>query len=177
MFDTNPSLYVGTYAKYNNGDLTGKWLDLTDYFDAEDFLEACYELHADEEDCELMFQDFEGFPEELYSESASLEDIEKIYQYIEYCNIHSQEFIDALLEELVFGELEYAVENSYYLCESTFGNRDYNIGEAYVDSLGGLECLGEETLKNYFDYEAFGRELQWDINIIECNGKIYYQYR
>ena len=24
-------VYVGTYAKYNNGSLFGKWLDLSDY--------------------------------------------------------------------------------------------------------------------------------------------------
>lgn len=174
MFDTNPSLYVGTYAKYNNGDLTGKWLDLTDYMDAEDFLEACLELHADEEDCELMFQDFEGFPRELYSESASLEDLEKIYQYIEYCEKHGQEFIDALLCELDFDELEDAVDDTYYLCDSTWGNRDCAIGEAFVEMEGGIENLDEDTLERYFDYEAYGRDLQYDIRIIEANGKIHY---
>ena len=33
-------VYVGTYARYNNGSLFGKWLDLSDYSDKDEFLEA-----------------------------------------------------------------------------------------------------------------------------------------
>ena len=46
-------VYVGTYAKYNNGNLYGKWIDLTDYSDSEEFYQACKELHADEADPEF----------------------------------------------------------------------------------------------------------------------------
>ena len=66
-------LYVGTYAKYNNGSIDGKWLDLDDYADAEEFEEACRELHSDEADPELMFQDVDcahDWEEELYDESS-----------------------------------------------------------------------------------------------------------
>ena len=56
------SVYVGTYAKYNNGSLFGAWLDLSDYSDKEEFYEACRELHKDEEDAEYMFQDWENVP-------------------------------------------------------------------------------------------------------------------
>lgn len=48
-------VYVGTYAKYNNGSLSGAWLDLSDYSDKEEFYEACRELHKDEEDAEYMY--------------------------------------------------------------------------------------------------------------------------
>lgn len=30
-------VYVGTYARYNNGSLFGKWLDLSDYSDKDEF--------------------------------------------------------------------------------------------------------------------------------------------
>lgn len=62
-------LYVGTYGKYNNGSIDGEWLDLSDYNDSQEFLAACAELHKDEHDPEFMFQDFEGFPRDFYSES------------------------------------------------------------------------------------------------------------
>ena len=62
-------VYVGTYAKYNNGSLYGAWLDLSDYSDKEEFYEACRELHGDEEDAEYMFQDWENVPEGLIGES------------------------------------------------------------------------------------------------------------
>lgn len=53
-------VYVGTYAKYSVGSMRGKWLDLEDYADKEEFINACYELHKDEQAPELMFQDHEG---------------------------------------------------------------------------------------------------------------------
>ena len=30
--DGNPSAYVGTYAKYNDGSLAGLWIDLTTFY-------------------------------------------------------------------------------------------------------------------------------------------------
>jgi len=63
-----PAVYVGTFAKYNAGSIGGAWLKLDDYTDREEFLEACAKLHSDESDPELMFQDFENFPEKFYSE-------------------------------------------------------------------------------------------------------------
>ena len=35
---TEYRVYVGTYAKYNGGSLEGKWLDLEDYADKDEFL-------------------------------------------------------------------------------------------------------------------------------------------
>lgn len=63
-------VYVGTYNKYNSGSLFGKWLDLSDYSDKDEFLEACADLHKDEQDPEYMFQDYENIPETLFSESS-----------------------------------------------------------------------------------------------------------
>lgn len=79
---TTPSIYVGTYAKYNDGSIAGKWLNLEDYADADEFIQACKELHADEQDPEFMFQDYEGFPECFYSESMNSSEIEKLYEFI-----------------------------------------------------------------------------------------------
>lgn len=79
--DTEASLYVGTYAKYNNGSLKGQWLKLSDYPDRDSFLEACAELHSDETDPELMFQDFQGFPKCWYSESSAPPEI--LWEWLE----------------------------------------------------------------------------------------------
>lgn len=66
------NVYVGTYHKYNCGNLDGQWFNLDDYAGKEDFLRACHELHKDENDPEIMFQDFEeesDWEHEFYSES------------------------------------------------------------------------------------------------------------
>ncbi|WP_370899555.1 antirestriction protein ArdA [Chryseobacterium gossypii] len=54
------SIYVSTYAKYNNSSLSGKWLNLSDYSDYDELLEAMRELHKDESDPEFMLNDYEG---------------------------------------------------------------------------------------------------------------------
>jgi len=54
------SIYVGTYSKYNNGSLYGKWLNLSEYSDYDELLTTMYELHSDESEPEFMFQDYEN---------------------------------------------------------------------------------------------------------------------
>jgi antirestriction protein len=68
-------VYVGTYAKYNDGSIAGEWLTLSDYVDAEDFLIACQELHQDEHDPEFMFQDIDGEHFGMISESSIDDDL------------------------------------------------------------------------------------------------------
>lgn len=68
--DESPAVYCGTYRKYNQGSLFGAWIDLTACYDYEEFLEVCHHLHADESEPELMFQDFQYFPDRWYSEGA-----------------------------------------------------------------------------------------------------------
>ena len=71
----SPKVYVGTYAKYNSGSIKGKWLDLSDYSDKEEFLAACAKLHKDEHDPEFMFQDHDGIPEGMITESSISDDV------------------------------------------------------------------------------------------------------
>lgn len=151
---TTPSLYVGTYAKYNNGSIAGAWVDLTQFADAEAFYKHCAELHKDEADPEFMFQDFEGFPEHFYSESGvtdelfeflALDDNEKalLEAYIECTGIKDATLNDA--EEAFYGQYE----------------SDLDLAYEYVESTGMLgEC--NEVVARYFDYEAFARDLAYD---------------
>lgn len=158
MKTNNPSLYVGTYAKYNNGSIFGAWLDLTNYPDAEAFYKACAELHADEHDPEFMFQDFENFPESLYSENGN---IDALYEYIDFLkSTHlSIEVVEAGIE---LGIPLDKIEEAYY---GQFDS-DADLAYEYVENTGLLQGV-PETIANYFDYEAFGLDLASDF--IESN--------
>ena len=61
-------IYVGTYAKYNNGSLQGEWVELSDFYDLDDFMKRCAEIHEDEEEPEYMFQAWEEIPDGLIDE-------------------------------------------------------------------------------------------------------------
>ena len=106
-------VYVGTYGKYNNGSLSGAWLDLSDYSDKEEFYEACRELHGDEEDAEYMFQDWENVPEGLIGESwisenffslrDAVEDLDDTEQeaFFVWCNYKSHDLSEEDADDLV----------------------------------------------------------------------------
>lgn len=101
-------VYVGTYAKYNNGSLSGAWLDLSDYSDKKEFYEACRELHKDEEDAEYMFQDYENIPEALISENFfalrdAVEDLSDTEQeaFFVWCNYKSHDLSEEDADDLV----------------------------------------------------------------------------
>ena len=78
-----PKIYVGTYAKYNDGSIDGKWITISDYNTYEEFVNACRELHSDEDDPEFMVQDYENFPRKWYHEGGlpSEEEFDKINEF------------------------------------------------------------------------------------------------
>lgn len=75
----HPSVYCGTYGKYAGGSIEGAWIDLTTFANGAEAIRWMREvLHKDEHDPELMMQDFEYFPEWMYSECMSAEQIDEI---------------------------------------------------------------------------------------------------
>lgn len=238
-----PKIYVGTYAKYNDGSLDGKWVDLTEYDTYEDFLAAMHELHSDEDDPEFMVQDFENFPEKWYHEGGlpTEEEFNKINDYYmmgddrkeayeAYVNYTGDDDFDNF-QDAYQGHFDSPTDFAYDIVESlgwdgigqdnismyfdydSFGRDlmyDFHIGdpdntdsegnpedpdhyydndgydegeyesdtqvaEDYVDNLGGVDQLGQETLQNYFDYEAYGRDLLIN-DYFEEDGYIFRRY-
>lgn len=149
--NNNPALYCGTYGKYNNGSIEGMWIDLTTFDEYDEFIEFCCNLHADEDDPELMFQDYENFPRELYSESCFDED--DFDTIIKYASFADRDAVDAFLSCFSVDELD-KFEDAYQ------GEFDSEEDFAYhiID-----ECYDiEQTMGNlsfYFDYEKFARDL------------------
>lgn len=166
-----PALYCGTYAKYNDGSIAGRWLKLRDYADAEGFLQACRELHRDEADPELMFQDFEGMPRELYGESLSLADLQRIYDWAHLDDEDRDllaEYVDATGCAMADVDVEYVREALFCVLDCSDGSsNDAAMGQYMLDN--GL--LGEipDAIESYLDVEAIGRDWLMDLHI-SSNG-------
>jgi antirestriction protein len=145
----NPKVYVGTYGKYNNGSIAGEWVDLTDFKDKDSFIAHCLSIHSNEEDAELMFQDFECFPARYYGECEIHEDV---WEYIRLINNGADQY--ALSQWLDIGYDMGNFEEGY------IGKYDSEIKftEDIVDEIGLLDSM-PETLRYYFDYEAYSRDL------------------
>lgn len=78
-----PRVYVGTYKKYNEGNLKGSWLTLTDYKSYAEFLTACRQLHKDERDPELMIQDVDDMPDGLSFREFDEQDFNDIIEAVD----------------------------------------------------------------------------------------------
>lgn len=149
----NPSLYVGTYKKYNAGSIAGAWLNLTDYSDSEAFYDACRELHDGENDPEFMFQDYENIPNSLYSESGN---IDAIYDYIDAVNASNldQEVFDAGLSlGIPLESIEDAYVGSY--------DNDQDFAYEMADSVGMINN-GLTWPYTCIDWERAARDLMFD---------------
>lgn len=162
---TNPKVYVGTYAKYNSGSIAGEWVDLADYTSKEDFLEYCTDmLRADEEDPELMFQDWEDIPEGLITES-SISDL--IWDYLEYTEDWDESKRSAFDVWVENGNYSFAKLKEIHSLitefgESFMGEWDSEIAFAREDAeskeyYSKMDAAGVPRF--YFDEEAFCRDI------------------
>ena len=157
--DGEPSVYVGTYGKYNDGSLCGLWIDLSSFSDYHEFIDFCKAIHADEEDPELMAQDYEAFPRQWYNESfMSEEDFDHIQEYTELCDKYDVDAVDDYME---FADELDNFEEAY--CGEWDSEEDF--ARHIVEECWDIErTMGD--LSRYFDYEAFGCDLfMWDYNM------------
>ncbi|WP_343559589.1 antirestriction protein ArdA [Sphingobacterium sp.] len=145
------AVYVGTYGKYNDGSLFGKWLKLSDYSNVQEFYAACRELHKDEADPEFMFQDYENIPEGLISE----------------CGISEQVF--EVLQTLT--EMESSEREPFMIwCN----NDHYDLGKEDIDDL--VNRFQDDYVGMYKDEEAFAYELIEERDDIRDFAKQFFDY-
>ena len=149
----SPALYCGTYGKYNSGNLSGMWVDLSTFDDYEDFVNFCLAIHADESEPELMYQDFENMPDSLYHESMGEKEFNKIEEYCELCDDYSVEAVDDFLEWDSTEDLD----NMHDAYVGVYDSREDFAREIVSDCYDIENIMG--NLACYFDYEAFARDL------------------
>lgn len=81
--DETPKIYVADLEAYNNGKLSGVWLDLTDYNDADELMDAIQDFLKTSGGEEYAIHDYENLPSSMYSEYMGKSDFEEIYQMID----------------------------------------------------------------------------------------------
>lgn len=170
-------VYVGTYAKYNAGSLDGKWFDLDDYTDKDDFLEACQDYHdrnnpLDEDgeplrsEHELMFQDWEDIPDSFISE-CSID--ESFWDYLDYDDWHDGRAKEA------FMHLEDEWSETHFQ-DTLYGEFDSweDMAEELLESTGELNEV-PERLRGYFDYAAYARDIRLNGEMQEQDGFFFWR--
>ena len=149
----SPALYCGTYGKYNEGNLGGMWVNVSTFDSYEDFINFCKAIHADEEDPELMFQDYANMPRSLYHESMGAEEFENILKYCDLCDEYNVSAVDDFLEWFSPEDLD-MMYDSYM---GVYDSKEDFAREMVNDCYDIEKMMGD--LAYYFDYEALARDL------------------
>ncbi len=142
-------VYVGTYAKYSNGNLEGEWLNVADFGSKADFYERAAEIHSDEDNPEFMFQDHEGIAAALISESSINDVVFEIANEDEETIENFNAFADSM-DSTDFNSFQDAFRGRY--------KSEVDYAESYAEECGILAEIPEH-FRCYFDYEKFARDL------------------
>ncbi len=178
--DNKPILkiYVGTYNKYNNGDVSGKWISLPT--DEETLRNELQAVAGNEKDPEFMIQDFESAIEGMEpAESENIFELNNIMIQLKELDItdNNSDAAKALsvmlnrgasfeeaLQKIVDGDYTF-----YEIDESRF-NPEEALGLELVELAGGEENLSRDTLEMYFNYEGYGRDEIINRNLEKVDG-------
>ena len=160
---SDAQIYVGTYYKHNSGDISGEWLQLSDYSDITEFYEACKALHSDESDPEYMFQDYENIPNDLISESWISSKFWEIAEALE--EIEDPEAFQIFIDNFSFDMENDPIDDLIEKFNESFSGDFSNSSNPQIDFAYQLidECYNIDEmmrgLLSYFDYESFTRDL------------------
>lgn len=170
-------IYAACLAAYNSGRLYGVWIDC-DGKDADEIMEEITAMIAasPEPDAEeWAIHDFEA-PEalrSLYSESMSMERVAMMAELSElmdesphYCAAMGLA-LDAQSGNYDAADVKNWIDDAY-MGESVYGPAGW--AEESLDDQGTFQNV-PETLRTYFDFEAYARDCSFDgINFVDAQG-------
>jgi len=140
-------IYVASLSDYNNGRLEGKWLDLSDYSDASELMEAIQEMLDEltekyksvdgEVREEWAIHDYEGIPSTMASEYMGEQDFQQIYDIAEVADESGVPF-EVLIEragDTGSDDYKALAESLMFIVQ---GNDESDIVHEYEDQIGEL---------------------------------------
>jgi antirestriction protein len=148
---TIPAVLVTTFRDYNNGNPFGTWMNPARYDSEARFKTACTSMHGVSPDAELMIIEAEGIPSQFYAETGIT------WHFIDAFRQAEEEGTLAPLMAWyrAGGDGGYSDFEAAYVCEAASAE-DY--ARDLLENNGALEGLAPQ-LREYFDFEAYGRDL------------------
>lgn len=164
-------IYVTNLRKYNNGKIIGEWVSLP----CEELEEVLNKISNNGND-ELFISDYETDISNLkISEYDDILQLNEIAEEID--NLSDDEVIalQAYLEQ--YNDIEQALEEVrqgnytiYYDCDDMS-----DVAYQVVNESGLLDGV-PETIKGYFDYEAYGRDIDINRTFIQIDNSFVELY-
>lgn len=165
-------IYVADLAAYNAGHLRGEWLDLGEFSDGAEVIEAIREHLAAWGAEEWAVHDYDA-PEgvaKAYGEDPTEEQLTELCELAEALQTHDAGAVAAYI--YLFGDWSTSCfEDRYYGEYESLQEFAYEL----VESSGILQNVNR-TVAQYFDYEAYGRDALLHGSIAEHNGYYFWTY-
>lgn len=161
--DNTPKVYIADLAAYNEGTSVGEWIDLSDFSSGEEVMDKIQELLAkwsEEQKVEreeYSVNDFENFPEKMYSDSMGEESFQKVIDYYEA--VKDADYPTEVIEEYASqtgNDIADAVSNMNDAYQGKFSSST-DLAKNWVDSVGGIG--GVKNPENYITVSDTDRRL------------------
>lgn len=169
------NVYVTNLGKYNEGHLIGKWIKLPlNDFD-EEFPEILKEIGIDGKYYEEYFiTDFESEIGLTCGEYDSIKELNDKLEELQDLTEYELEIIEALVDSGYY-DLENAIElkDNVMVYPDCYSMED--VARYYLDETDALERIPDD-LRDFFDYEAYGRYLDMIGTFIPYDGNYYEVY-
>ena len=156
--------FITNLGKYNEGSLIGKWVEFP--IDEDEFDEILDSIGISDEYEEWFVTDYDcnlrGFDGAELGEYVSYDELQELGELIEGIDKFDIEAIENAYEYT--DDLEEAIEGikdgtlMFYPDVNTY----HELGEFYVNSIGGSAVIETTILEQYFDYEELGYDLSLD---------------
>lgn len=154
-------VYITNLGKYNEGELVGKWLDLP-CDDIETELASIGVSDEPDENGryyeEYFITDYENDYDYEVGEYDSLEELNERAEELENLEDYEKEVLSAIIVngDGISEAMEKISDRDYRIYYNCTDMTD--VAYQYIEETGMLNSV-PENIANYFDYEAFGRDL------------------
>lgn len=149
--------YITNLGKYNEGFLVGEWVTFP--IDEEEQKEVFNRIGINEQYEEYFFTDWDCEIEIPFGEYTS---IKTVNEYAEKLQQWNEEILMAACEIWSLSEVLESDSDGYMLFDDV--NDNYDLGYYYAVEVGCIDFGKNEILERYFDFEAYGRDLSFEIN-------------
>ena len=157
-------VFITNLGKYNEGELIGKWLDLPCENIEKELASIGVSDEPDENGIyyeEYFITDYENDYGYKVGEYDSLDDLNEIAEELENLDEYDKEVVNAFIEN--GSDVEEALDglrDGNYMVFSNCNDMT-DVVYQYIEETGLLNDV-PETLRNYFDYEAYGRDMSFE---------------
>lgn len=168
----NAEVYVGTYKKYTLGNISGEWVRLFDFDDKESFIEHCEQIHSDEpaDEVELMFQDYDGLLECMYSENHIDEGLWVLKEWLENERYYDAQAVFDMIDDIGYFDVDEIIETF----DNSYIGEYISLADFAQQSVDGSDI--PEWIEPYIDWDRYANDLEHEGYWISDNGHVFSPY-